>query len=461
MKKAFKTATALLLVLALLGGCTSNTHKREDDDSKGHPDIYQETTKPTAIDPYSTPSPVETWAPYEYESLVNTIEPVEGNEKIFDNLSDIPEGQSIYDTAYLDFAFNSFKACCTDRDENILISPASLLFSMELSASGANGETLDEINAVLFPGLSNEEAASYATSYYEKLNMLSEGHLMIANGAFINSEYGDSVYQDYLDFVQQRYGAQIQTVDSSPESVDLINRWVSWNTRDKIPEIVNEIDPSQVMLLVNALTFESGWMSVNDVEEGIFYNSLGEYDAVTYVTSEEYVYSSTPKVQGFIKYYSGGDFAFVGISPYDTSVSANEFMQDFTADDYREFIDNIENEKFDCMLPEFSYDYSNDDFVGIFDDMGVHKAFIPGEADFSNTGNIDGMYLSAVVHKTFIEVNREGTKVSATTTVSNQTYSAPPSVCLDHPFVYMIIDTETMVPLFIGTVNSIDYQFQG
>ena len=93
--------------------------------------------------------------------------------------------------------------------------------------------------------------------------------------------------------------------------------------------------------------------------------------------------------------------------------------------------------------------------------MGMHKAFIQGEADFSNTGNIDSIFISSIVHKTFIEVNREGTKVSAVTVVHEETYSAPPSISLDRPFVYMIVDTETMTPLFIGTVNSIDYQFPG
>ncbi|MBO7426023.1 MAG: serpin family protein [Clostridiales bacterium] len=464
MKRGLKITMALILVLALLGGCAPKTKeeikiKNSVETNEGDRIQTQQNTSKT----YSaTPTPIETWAPYEYESMVNTIEPAEGSERFFNNLPDVPEGESIYDTTYLDFAFDTFKACCSkDKDENVLISPASLLFATELAASGANGETLDEINSVLFQGLSNEEAASYATAYYDKLNELSEGKLMIANGAFINSKYGNAVYQDYLDFVQQGYGAQIQTIDESSESVDLINRWISWNTRDKIPQIVDEIDPSTVMLLVNALSFESGWDEVVGTVDWEFYNSKGEVDEITMISSDENVYSSTKKMEGFIKYYHGNKFAFVGILPYDNEISANEFMQDFTADDYREFMNNIEYEKFDLLLPEFSYEYSNENIAGIFDEMGMHKAFIQGEADFSNTGNIDSIFISSIVHKTFIEVNREGTKVSAVTVVHEETYSAPPSISLDRPFVYMIVDTETMTPLFIGTVNSIDYQFPG
>ena len=459
MKRGLKITMALILVLALLGGCAPKNQEDETVTSLA-PD-YSQHQQITEDEYSATPTPIETWAPYEYESMVKTIEPAEGSERFFNNLPDVPEGQSIYDTTYLDFAFNTFKACCTDKDENVLISPASLMFATELAASGANGETLDEINSVLFSGLSNEEAASYATSYYEKLNELSNGKLMIANGAFINSEYGDSVYQDYLDFVQQGYGAQIQTIDSSSESVDLINRWVSWNTRDKIPQIVDNIDPSTVMILVNALSFESAWDKVEGTVDWEFYNSQGEIDYITMIDSEETAYSSTKKMEGFIKYYHGGDFAFVGILPYDNQISANEFMQDFTADDYREFFNNIEYEKFDLLLPEFSYEYSNENIAGIFEKMGMHKAFIQGEADFSNTGNIEDIFISSIVHKTFIEVNREGTKVSAATVVHEETYSMPTTLYLDRPFVYMIIDNKTKTPLFIGTVNSIDYHFPG
>ena len=459
MKRGLKITTAVVLVLALLGGCAP---KAEETETVFPSDSYQ--TEPTYTRP--KPEPVETWAPYEFEAKAGTIEPVEGAERYFNNLPDVPEGQSIYDTTYLDFAFNTFKACCTDKDENVLISPASLLFALELSACGADGETLNEINSALFPGLSNEEALSMSLSYYEKLNDLSEGKLLIANGVFINSEYGDSVYKDYLDLVEQGFGAQIQTIDSSSESVDLVNRWVYWNTRGMIPKIMDEIDPSQIMLIVNALTFESAWTRFyeeSDIEYNEkFLNSKGEKDKVNMLESCESGYFETDKAVGFMKYYHDYNFAFIVMLPVDDSISANEFIQNFTSDDYREFINSMEIDDIECHFPEFSYEYTNENMIEVFYNMGIQKVFSPGEADLSNTSDIEGLYVSSFLHKTFIEVNRQGTWAAAVTTSGTAIYSAPPpSLWINRPFVYMIVDTETMTPLFIGTVNSIDYRFEG
>lgn len=459
MKRGLKVTMALILVLALLGGCapvTEETRTTYPIDT-----CYENDTLYT----YPEPEPVETWAPYEFESKVDTIEPIEGEGKVFNNLSNEPLEQSIYDTAYLDYVFNTFKNCCTDKDENVMISPASLLFALELSACGADGETLDEINSALFPGLSNEEALSISLSYYEMLNEFSEGKLLIANGVFLNSEYGDAVYKDYLDFVEQKFGAQIQTIDSSSESVDLVNRWVSWNTRGMIPEIIEEIDPSQVMLIVNALTFESAWGRLYedcDIEDNLyFHNSKGENDTVNMLYSHESCFSETDKAKGFMKYYHNGKFAFLVMLPNDDSISANEFIQDFTSDDYRRFITNKDMNGVKCYFPEFSYEYTNENMMEIFKDMGIQKIFTPGEADLSNTSDIEGLYISSFLHKTFIEVNRQGTWAAAVSESGTAVYSLVPTIRVDRPFVFMIVDTETMIPIFIGTVNSIDYEFYG
>lgn len=459
MKRGLKISMALILVLALLGGCAPETEESEPTST------WDTCYKNDTLYTYPEPEPVETWASYEFESKVDTIEPIEGDYKVFNNLSDGPLEQSIYETAYLDFVFNTFKSSCTDRDENVLISPASLLFALELSASGADGDTLDEINSALFPGLSNEEALNMSLSYYEMLNEFSEGKLLIANGVFLNSEYGDSVYKDYLDFVEQGFGAQIQTIDSSPESVDLVNRWVFWNTRGMIPKIMDEIDPSQIMLIVNALTFESAWGRLYedcDIEHNLyFHNSKGENDTVNMLYSHESHFSETDKATGFLKYYHSRKFAFLVMLPNDDSISANEFIQDFTSDDYRRFITNMDMNGVKCYFPEFSYEYTNENMMEIFNDMGIQKIFTPGEADLSNTSDIEGLYISSFLHKTFIEVNRQGTWAAAVSESGTAVYSLVPTIRVDRPFVYMIVDVKTMTPLFIGTVNSVDYQFPG
>ena len=89
--------------------------------------------------------------------------------------------------------------------------------------------------------------------------------------------------------------------------------------------------------------------------------------------------------------------------------------------------------------------------------MGVKDAFDNKTADFSSLVENRDAYIATVVHKTFIEVDEKGTRAAASTLVGADTMSLmePYSVCLNRPFVYMIVDTETNLPLFIGVQTEI------
>ena len=395
---------------------------------------------------------------------IKTLPGSDSDNKVFDDVVNLSYEEVINDNGYMEFVFNSFKGCSSDgEDENVMISPASLLFALEMAGAGANGTTLDEMSNVLVPGAGNEEALGFAIDYYK--NMSKSDSINVANGAFINDKFSAALYEDYLNYVTDGFDAELNVVPFDDNTVNDINSWVDDKTNGMIPKLVSQLNPETKMVLLNAIAFENKWAEEYEdyqvQEDKKFTNSKGEKEDCTLLYSAEGVYFETDKATGFMKYYEGEEYAFVAVLPKDTSANANDFMQDFSADDYMNFINSRSDVNVYAYIPEFSYDYTREDMADVLKDMGMTHAFEEGGADFSNMCDID-MYISKVIHKTHIEVDREGTKAAAATAVYMDAACAEPDepveikeVRLDRPFAYMIVDTETDTPVFIGTVNSV------
>ena len=219
------------------------------------------------------------------------------------------------------------------------------------------------------------------------------------------------------------------------------------------------------MVLVNAICFEAEWSgkySDKDVYEEDFTSADGTVQTGMFLHDESIVYYESDKATGFVKFYKGGDFAFLAILPTDETISANEFAKNFTAEDYEEFINS---KSLDYVviskMPEFETDFNiemNDTIEG----LGADTVFDPDAADFSGIAGAPGdLYISKIIHKTHIEIDRNGTRAAAATagflsgSGENQVIPEYRYVECDRPFAYAIVDVKTMAPVFIGTVNSI------
>lgn len=381
--------------------------------------------------------------------------------RLFVTAKDVSYDEESMSDKYLEFVFGAGKEFCSGSDENLMISPASVFFAMELAASGAQGDTLDEMSAVFVPGATNEEALNYASDYYRQLQ--DSGVIKVANAEYFSEDFRESIYEDYLEYVRENFDAEIMTgIDA-----DKINAWVDEKTDGMIPEIIDgsDITPETVAILLNAIAFDAKWEEEFDKdridEDSIFTNASGDEEKATLMGSDEDIYFETDLATGFMKYYDGDDYAFVAILPKDETVSANDFLTGFTADDYREFIDSMSSEDVKATTPEFEYDYENRDVIDILEAMGIETAFGDG-ADFSNMASMDA-FISKIIHKTHISLDRNGTKAAASTAVimtknaAVEPYeSSQKIVCLDRPFAYMIVETDNMTPVFMGTVNSIN-----
>ncbi|MCR5618042.1 MAG: serpin family protein [Clostridiales bacterium] len=388
-----------------------------------------------------------------------------GSDNVFSDLEELSYKEAINDNGYLEFVFDFGGKSCEGKSENVMVSPASLLFALQMAGSGAKGNTLDEISSVLVPGASNEEALGFTVDYYNTLADDKTGVLKVANAAFINSDLAPRIYEDYLDFISEELESEIYVAEMNQATLDDINEWVDDRTDGMIDKLVSSLDSDTAMVLLNAVVFNAQWensYSDEDVlENRTFTDYKGQQEDVTLLYSLENNYYSTDKAIGFKKLYEGGDYAFIAILPNDRSIDANEFLASFTADDYREFLDSRYGTDVYAYIPEFSFDYSDGELVKLLSDLGISDAFDKYAADFGNIAEADELYISEIIQKTHIELDREGTKAAAATAVV-MTYcdsvdvSTPKEVRLDRPFVFAIVDTATDTPVFLGTVNSVN-----
>lgn len=362
--------------------------------------------------------------------------------------------------AYSTFIFEMMKRCATQANgSNVLISPDSVLFALEMTAAGADGQTLDQMLNTLVPGADHTSAFQFSV---DRMNSLQDDSMQIANSIWINQADSNSIYEDYLNYVERHFDASVSILPFDGEAVPTINAWVAEKTKDRISSLLDQLDPASIMVLINAMTFDGKWTETYEdakVYDQDFTNGNGETSKVPFLHSTESIYLHNDEACGFIKKYDGGKYAFMTILPNDESVDINTFMANMTADEYWTFWNSADSSReVHASMPEFHAEYSIS-LSDILVDMGMKDAFSEGAANFSNMCQ-DPVFISKVIHKTYIDVNREGTQAAAATAVVMEKETAmeeDPSyyVRCDRPYAYAIVDMDTGLPVFLGTVETV------
>ena len=229
-----------------------------------------------------------------------------------------------------------------------------------------------------------------------------------------------------------------------------------------IPSILDRIPDDTVMYLINALAFDAEWeepYKKNQVYDESFTTAGGDKKEVPFMHSEEARYIEDENATGFIKYYKNCQFAFAAILPNE-DLSPADYLQSLSGEHLYDMIRNPEVCAVITSAPKFKTEYSVE-MSEILMAMGMSQAFDDSEADFGKIGsyNGDNLYISRVLHKTFIDVDEKGTKAGAATAVEMNGKSAPmepvepKTVFRTRPFIYMLIDCGTGIPFFIGLMN--------
>ena len=429
-KKDLKIMTGVIAASLLLGGCSS-------------------------VKPAKTSEPL-------------TNDPSIKAEINFRDVEKTDYDQEQMDQEYRRYCFDLFSQTIRDygSDNNVMISPASIMMALDMVAAGAKGESLKQLTDLFAAGQGPLTQQAYAADLMDKINGSKDISFKCANAVWANSKLlGNSVNTDYVDYIQDTFLSEYTLTEFDKQTPGEINAWIDEHTDHMIEKAVNDLDPATVMVLVNAIAFDAKWETGYDdfdIYEDDFYAADGSTQEATYLRDVTSAYYETEKATGFIKAYEGGQYGFLVILPSDESMNANEFAKNFTAEDYERFINSVSYEyEVHSIMPEFKYDYEfyvNDTLKN----LGCTDIFDCASADLSGIAGMPGdLYVSKVFHKTHIEVDSKGTKAAAVTVVSVDLACEPSivanykNVTCNRPYVYAIVDMETMDPIFVGTVNEI------
>ncbi len=393
-------------------------------------------------------------------NATDLMDGIKGNKVVVDSKLD-------RNNAVTDFAVRLIKesveeGALSSESANILISPLSVLVALSMTANGADGNTLSQMEAVL--GMPVDELNLWALSYMNDLPDEEKYKLHLANSIWFIDDGRLTVSKDFLQKNKDYYDANLYGVPFDKTTLDAINAWVEDETDGMIKNILDEISADAVMYLVNALAFDAEWQNIyktDEVRKNNFITEDGTNRSVDMMYSTESKYLEDKNATGFIKYYADRKYAFAALLP-DKNVSVTEYVESLDGEKLTKLLAGAESTPVYTGIPKFESEY-NIEMGDILKSMGMTDAFDGSAADFTKLGtSIDGnISISRVLHKTFISVDEKGTKAGAATVVEMKTEGAmepidQKEVILDRPFVYMLIDCENNIPFFIGTMMDVE-----
>lgn len=352
-----------------------------------------------------------------------------------------------------DFAVSLFQNSLTDG-ENTLVSPLSVLSALAMVANGAEGETLSQMEAVL--GATPEQLNSWFLSYMSRLG--EEDALHLANAIWFNTHERFTPDPDFLQTNADYFGAGIRSGEFNEALCREINKWVEEHTDGMIPEILDEIPEDAVMYLVNALAFEARWASTyreEQVRDGIFTTEDGREQDVRLMHDTVFAYLELENAAGFLRHYKDG-YTFAALLP-NAGVTVAELAASLEGAELTTLLAEPQGVPVKTAIPKFQGE-SSLKLNEILANMGMGDAFDQERANLTGLGTSSrgNIYINRVLHKTFISVSEEGTRAGAATMVEANDRAMgvmvdQKEVILDRPFIYMIVDTESNLPIFMGT----------
>lgn len=357
----------------------------------------------------------------------------------------------------LDFSAEIFSR--TAGENNSLVSPVSLLYALAMTANGADGRTLAEFEKLIDTDMN--KLNSYLAAFTTNMPQSPKAKLDMANAIWFRDN-GFTANEDFLDINRNYYGAGVYTAPFDDGTVKDINNFVKDATDGQIDKILENIPENTVMYLLNALSFDGKWeekYKKEQIHDRTFTAYDGSIQTAKMMYSQENRYIEDENTTGFTKDYKGGNYRFVALLP-DENTDIIDYVKTLTGEKLANLL-NTQSCTVDVGIPQFKTDYAAE-MKDIMTDMGLGSFFDPATADFSKLGSAQyNLYVSSVIHKTTLTLDDNGTKAAAITLVSqNEGAAAPPedlkTVILDRPFVYMIVESQTDIPVFIGTVMTIE-----
>lgn len=353
------------------------------------------------------------------------------------------------------------EVAASEAGKNIFISPASVSLALAMVYNGAQGKTAEAMAAVLgTTGLPLDKANLNYAALQTILRQADPNlTLDIANSLWVRQ--GLTLNADFLQRTQNFYQAQISEVDfGKANAADTINQWVSDSTHGKITEIVEPpIGPDMVLYLINAIYFKGAWQKKFNpaaTQPMAFTPSNGTaFQTPMMFQTGTYTYLTTADFQAVRLPYGDGALSMVVLLP-KPGKTLDQLQHNLSGETWRTWSSQFKPVEGDIRLPKFKLEYKAN-LVQALGKLGMAGAFGDG-ADFRGMrSDPPSLAISEVKHKTYVDVNEEGTEAAAVTSAGMRTTSMRVvehfSMVVDHPFFVAIQDEQTGAILFSGLIE--------
>ena len=344
-----------------------------------------------------------------------------------------------------------------EKDKNVFISPLSVSMALGMTYNGANGSTQEAMQKTL--ELNDLTIQEVNESYKNLIKLLTQldpkVQFQIANSIWYRQDF--HFEEEFINLCKEYFDALVSGLDfGDPQAAKTINAWVDENTNGKITEIVDDpIDPLIVMFLINAIYFKGTWtyqFDKNETRNAWFRLPDGSRKRCQMMEQRGlYKYFSNDDFQAVDLPYGDGDFSMTIFLPH-RQTNIDSLIAKFDHESFNYWISclSFPSDSFDIYIPKFKLEYERG-LNDILKAMGMEVAFDPYQADFTKMYREGGVWIDTVKHKTFIEVNEEGTEAAAVTSVS-MALGPPPGFRVDRPFVFVIRENQSQTILFIGKI---------
>ena len=392
-----------------------------------------------------------------------------------DNKGVTEKGKKEVVSANNKFALNLYSYLSTSNpDKNIFFSPYSIFTAMAMTYEGSNGQTANEIQSVFyFPENKNVLRSALANIYNQLNKPKTEYQFLTANALWIQGNLQSKIFKE----IQKYYGAKI-FIKTSAEK---INQWIEYKTMNKFKNVVKDCNFCGLSL-INTIYFKGNWnqkFEKSNTKKRPFIISEKEKMEVPMMNmTETFNYMETEAVQVLEMPYKGEELSMLVLLAKDfpgnpkkknmTNTTKNLEKADLTSleealteKNLKEWRKALFKQKVRVYIPKFTFkkDYELSKTLKQY----MPLAFDREKADFSKFAETikrgkQNLYIEDIIHKSFIEVNEEGTEAAAVTVVtvgfgsSTGSISVPPVFKVDHPFIFLIQERETGQILFIGKV---------
>lgn len=358
-----------------------------------------------------------------------------------------------------DFSFELFHHLQETEKENMLISPLSIYMNLSMVYNGAKGETKSGIQIALHQkGFSPERLNQNQAALLKNLTALdSSVTLDIANAVWYRNSL--TLKKNFSEINKNYYQTTLRSSDfNSPATVDEINDWVKEKTNAKIETIIEEIQPDDLMFLLNAVYFKGKWTHPFFKEythQREFNTPSGKKEIPFMFNNEKYAYAEDQNFQVVELPYGKEHFNMYVFLPSPES-NPDDLGEKLDAKSFSGLISKMKKTDLNLYLPKWEAFYTAENLQNQLSSMGMSLAF-QNQADFSSLFENQSAAISQVKHKTYIKVDEEGTEAAAVTStgivVTSMPVHQPKELMINRPFLYIITEKDSGTILFIGKIT--------